>query len=237
MDKQFQETEDLVTRHFNDGHLDQLERELYDRIQSDAKDLRALFKQGVLAAGRYQLSDAARNFSVIAASGWKTGLARHNLATVYFRSGLTRVAIEMLLKEAKSQEASAATFFNLGIICDHVAALGDHIPPELVDCGLLAAGRNVRQDATQYFKRSLDAGAWNSGLDGALYLWPENVPQAWGFASTWLSPGSKAPADTCMTVSRAWTGTNGAPRSNILILPPSLTPRSAKRRPTPEKRL
>jgi tetratricopeptide (TPR) repeat protein len=188
MDKQFQELGDLVTRHFNDGHLDQLERELCDRTQGDAKDLRASFKLGVLAAARYQLSDAARNFSVIAASGWKTGLARHNLATVYFRSGLTRIAIEMLLEEAKSQETNAATFFNLGIICDQVAALGDHIPPELVECGLLAAGRNVRQDATQYFERSLDIGAWSSGLDGALYLWPEDVPPNLGFPVNLAQP-------------------------------------------------
>ena len=108
---------------------------------------------------------------------------------VYFRSGFTRTAIEIFLELAQSKEAYPAIFFNLAIICDRIAAFGGEAPPELIECNLLSAESRADQKAAEYFKRSVEAlHPWHSGLDGALYLWPEDIPPSLGFSVGMMQP-------------------------------------------------
>jgi tetratricopeptide (TPR) repeat protein len=177
-------------QYFDQGRIRDVERELRRRIDDDPLDIRAVFECGTIAAFREEFGKAGECFSKILASNWNRNLAVNNLAVIYFRSGLTRAAIEMLLELSRSKDAvPAAVYFNLAMICDRVAAFGGEPPPELIECRLLSVEVRPAQKAAEYFKRCTESAmAWHSGLDGSLYLWPEDVPFSLGFAANLLQP-------------------------------------------------
>jgi Flp pilus assembly protein TadD len=174
------DSEVFVGNLFKDGYVKAAETELCDRIKRDSRDLRAAFKLGVITATRGDFFNASRHFTNVLAAGWKSALARNNLAVTYFLSGRTRVAIDILLETERSESPASAASFNLAVICDRIASFGGDIPPELIECGLLSAHGSPSELADKYYRKSLD-GRWESGIDGALYLWPDDIPPSLGF--------------------------------------------------------
>lgn len=165
---------------FRDGRISAVENELRDRIGRDSGDLRAAFKLGMLAAARRDFFHASSYFTNVLAAGWKSALAKNNLAVSYLLGGKSRIALDILLEIAGFESPPSAALFNLAIICDRIASYGGEIPPELVECGLFSPSGSPSELAAKYYRRAL-AGNWDAGIDGALYLWPEDIPPGFGF--------------------------------------------------------
>jgi tetratricopeptide (TPR) repeat protein len=186
------EAEQSEKHAFDAADLGKVERLLQKRVNSDPVDLRATFRYGVLASFRDDFFSAGRSFSKVATANWNRSITRNNLAVVYFRSGFTRAAVDMLLELAQSKQAPPAVFFNLAVICDGVAAYGEEVPEDLIECGLLSEEVRPEQRAIEFFARSLASSRpWRGGLAGALYLWPEDVPAGFGFSINLGQPNTE----------------------------------------------
>jgi hypothetical protein len=163
-----------------EGRAFELEAKLRSNLLDDPQDIRSAFKLGVVTAAR-GLPEASMHFAKVALFDWNTSLTNNNLAVARFRQGATIAAVEMFLKIAASANVPSAVYFNLAVISQGVASLGGDIPPDLVRCGLFEPGGSAQQTARVYFEKCISIERWDSGIEGALYLWPDEIPLSIGF--------------------------------------------------------
>ena len=171
---------------FERAQLTELEGELNRRFSDDDKDVRARFKQGMLAAARSEFAQAGKCFAYACEYDWNKEIAKNNLAVIYFKNRQPEIAIKIFMEVAESERPPPAAHFNLAIIADRIAEFGGDPPPELIRIGFLESEHKPATKAWDFFHKALGTAPdsfdqWEAGLDGALYLRPEEVAPSLGF--------------------------------------------------------
>lgn len=178
-------SERILERLFKDGRLDELQKCLRQRVNHDDSDIRSVYRLANLHAYQDKLAEALLLYDIAWGHRWPGPVCLNNIGVVLIRQGQTRPGIKALYEVNQMEGAPAAASFNLGILIETVFAFSGSYPPIFGQMEFVEPDKKPAEAAAEYFRTACER-PWLEGtrLDGALYLWPNDILPNIGFEAT-----------------------------------------------------
>ena len=172
-------TKRQVAALFDTGWWQELEQQLRCALDREPADAKCAFRLANLLFFRGQWEESLRLFDLCIAQQWPGPLSLNNKGVVLTFMGGARPAIACFQDAA----ACAPALFNLAILCERLAEDGGILPPVVADTLKRNIGDAVAVAMDSFAQADAALWAHSNALDRPLYLWKEDIPGGFGFAS------------------------------------------------------
>lgn len=175
------------------GAWDEAEALLRALLDDDPQDLSARCRLATLLVLRGWKDEPARRDEAVhlydgcVAQGWAPALSLNNQGVVWAHDGQGMPAVGNLKQAAQMNGGYGPGLYNLGVLCEAVAAAGGGVPRLLVDLDVIGSDEDPREASRRWFREALRDEAWTAdpgvGRGGPrgqepLHLWREDLNPA-----------------------------------------------------------